>query len=117
MISRTYGRMVSRHEGAAAVELVQQYRTAKVEAMSLLSARPGRSQLDAGGGSMARFFDPLRTRVGLQVGLRPSVCRTQKDRKRPICSANADVAQLVEHFTRNEGVPGSSPGVGSGKAL
>ena len=28
--------------------------------------------------------------------------------------ANADVAQLVEHFTRNEGVPGSSPGVGSG---
>jgi hypothetical protein len=30
--------------------------------------------------------------------------------------ANADVAQLVEHFTRNEGVPGSSPGVGSEKA-
>src|SRR5829696_2885302 len=25
----------------------------------------------------------------------------------------ADVAQLVEHFTRNEGVPGSNPGVGS----
>ena len=32
--------------------------------------------------------------------------------------ANADVAQLVEHFTRNEGVPGSSPGVGfEGKSL
>ena len=29
--------------------------------------------------------------------------------------APADVAQLVEHFTRNEGVPGSSPGVGLGK--
>jgi hypothetical protein len=29
--------------------------------------------------------------------------------------ANADVAQLVEHFTRNEGVPGSSPGVGFSK--
>jgi Phage integrase, N-terminal SAM-like domain len=27
----------------------------------------------------------------------------------------ADVAQLVEHFTRNEGVRGSSPRVGSGK--
>ena len=27
--------------------------------------------------------------------------------------ADADVAQLVEHFTRNEGVPGSNPGVGS----
>jgi len=36
----------------------------------------------------------------------------------PLASAStidapADVAQLVEHFTRNEGVPGSSPGVGS----
>src|SRR4051812_9768052 len=30
-----------------------------------------------------------------------------------ICRAFADVAQLAEHFTRNEGVPGSSPGVGS----
>jgi hypothetical protein len=30
----------------------------------------------------------------------------------PEVPANADVAQLVEHFTRNEGVPGSSPGVG-----
>ena len=28
----------------------------------------------------------------------------------------ADVAQLVEHFTRNEGVRGSSPRVGFGKA-
>jgi hypothetical protein len=26
----------------------------------------------------------------------------------------ADVAQLVEHFTRNEGVAGSSPAVGFG---
>jgi hypothetical protein len=29
-----------------------------------------------------------------------------------ICRSFADVAQLVEHFTRNEGVPGSNPGVG-----
>src|SRR5204863_9419202 len=29
----------------------------------------------------------------------------------------ADVAQLVEHFTRNEGVPGSSPGVGFAPSL
>jgi hypothetical protein len=28
--------------------------------------------------------------------------------------ANADVAQLVEHFTRNEGVSGSNPLVGFG---
>ncbi len=27
-------------------------------------------------------------------------------------SQSAGVAQLVEHFIRNEGVPGSSPGVG-----
>src|SRR3954470_3264341 len=29
------------------------------------------------------------------------------------CGAPADVAQLVEHFTRNEGVRGSNPRVGS----
>ena len=39
---------------------------------------------------------------------------TRKIRKIP---ASADVAQLVEHFTRNEGVPGSSPGVGSGRKV
>src|SRR5439155_8760864 len=33
-----------------------------------------------------------------------------RDRRYTGCPA--DVAQLVEHFTRNEGVPGSSPGVG-----
>ena len=35
-------------------------------------------------------------------------CRSSNGYSRP----SADVAQLVEHFTRNEGVPGSSPGVG-----
>jgi hypothetical protein len=34
---------------------------------------------------------------------------------KPLRTANADVAQLVEHFTRNEGVRGSSPRVGSGE--
>ena len=38
----------------------------------------------------------------------------QRSRKIQEIPANADVAQLVEHFTRNEGVPGSSPGVGFG---
>ena len=34
---------------------------------------------------------------------------------RPVHSyGHADVAQLVEHFTRNEGVRGSNPRVGSG---
>ncbi len=42
--------------------------------------------------------------------------RQRRPRIREI-PANADVAQLVEHFTRNEGVPGSSPGVGSEEAL
>ena len=37
----------------------------------------------------------------------------QRSRKIQEIPATADVAQLVEHFTRNEGVPGSSPGVGS----
>jgi hypothetical protein len=38
--------------------------------------------------------------------------RQQKPKIQEI-PANADVAQLVEHFTRNEGVRGSSPRVGS----
>jgi hypothetical protein len=37
----------------------------------------------------------------------------EESRKVREVPASADVAQLVEHFTRNEGVPGSSPGVGS----
>src|SRR5437870_4383002 len=36
-------------------------------------------------------------------------------RKVRFCRVYADVAQLVEHFTRNEGVRGSSPRVGSKK--
>jgi hypothetical protein len=44
--------------------------------------------------------------------------RSRALREPPIDSSPkvADVAQLVEHFTRNEGVPGSSPGVGSGES-
>jgi hypothetical protein len=41
----------------------------------------------------------------------------QRRRKIQEIPASADVAQLVEHFTRNEGVPGSSPGVGFRKSL
>jgi hypothetical protein len=43
----------------------------------------------------------------------PPRSRTMNPRERHARSP-ADVAQLVEHFTRNEGVPGSNPGVGSG---
>ena len=41
----------------------------------------------------------------------------QRSRKIQEIPANADVAQLVEHFTRNEGVPGSIPGVGSSEVF
>lgn len=34
-----------------------------------------------------------------------------------LCTAIATIAQLVEHFIRNEKVPGSSPGRGSGKEI
>jgi hypothetical protein len=40
------------------------------------------------------------------------VRRVHPARTRRYSRSPADVAQLVEHFTRNEGVPGSSPGVG-----
>jgi hypothetical protein len=51
-----------------------------------------------------RFCSPAQPEMGRS---RPKI---------PEIPASADVAQLVEHFTRNEGVPGSSPGVGSEKA-
>ena len=38
MISWTYGRMIQRYEGASPVALDEQFRTAKVEAVSLLAA-------------------------------------------------------------------------------
>jgi hypothetical protein len=41
--------------------------------------------------------------------------RKRRLRLAPEGPAHADVAQLVEHFTRNEGVRGSSPRVGSEK--
>ena len=34
-----------------------------------------------------------------------------------MCQAQAEIAQLVEHFTRNEGVEGSSPFFGLEKDL
>ena len=37
-------------------------------------------------------------------------------RARATVTGSADVAQLVEHFTRNEGVRGSNPRVGSSEA-
>ncbi len=42
----------------------------------------------------------------------PSAGQSSLRGKRLTYIGRADVAQLVEHFTRNEGVPGSSPGVG-----
>jgi hypothetical protein len=46
------------------------------------------------------FAAPVQPKIGAE---------SRKVREIP---ASADVAQLVEHFTRNEGVRGSSPRVG-----
>jgi integrase len=50
MISATYGRMIRRYEGASPVSLDAQFRTGKVEAMSLLSAASRSSVAVAQGG-------------------------------------------------------------------
>jgi hypothetical protein len=50
-ISGTYGRVIRRLEGEAPVELFLQYRTAKVQAMTLLSGTPRRSKTEPQGGS------------------------------------------------------------------
>ena len=56
--------------------------------------------------------DPTRARVAHSG--RPVRRVAAKLKCRPANRTFADVAQLVEHFTRNEGVRGSSPRVGSG---
>jgi hypothetical protein len=53
-----------------------------------------------------------RCRVQYHGSMGSSRLREDSARKIRICRAFADVAQLVEHFTRNEGVGGSSPPVG-----
>jgi hypothetical protein len=51
--------------------------------------------------------------AGVLIYSTMTAAATERTGCRGTIPANADVAQLVEHFTRNEGVPGSSPGVGS----
>ena len=77
-----------------------------VGARHLLDRQGIQAVSDPRGGRLARPTDrliPTRGRSGTPT--RPGYTRIW-------LSSRADVAQLVEHFTRNEGVPGSSPGVG-----
>ncbi len=60
---------------------------------------PGKTTAQPGGTDTRLWTEP--TSLAGEVGGAGTLART-----------HADVAQLVEHFTRNEGVPGSSPGVG-----
>jgi integrase len=64
MISRTYGRMIQRYEGASPVALDEQFRTAKVEAVSLLAAGSNGGRAGAQGGSSGRLFDATATQGG-----------------------------------------------------
>ena len=60
----------------------------------------------------ARPKHPARARDGQRPGPPLSFDAPPVDVPEP----SADVAQLVEHFTRNEGVAGSSPAVGSSES-
>jgi integrase len=65
MISRTYGRMIRRHEGTPPLGLAEQYQTAKVQAMSLLSAQsptPSPTQGGPTAGPTALKLPPARRR-------------------------------------------------------
>jgi hypothetical protein len=55
MISQTYGRIIPRHEGASPVALDEQFRTAMVEAVSLLAAGPSGAGPSPGVGHQAPF--------------------------------------------------------------
>ena len=50
--------------------------------------------------------------VDTMPGLSAKRVRPKPAERTSLRGADADVAQLVEHFTRNEGVRGSSPRVG-----
>ena len=86
--------------------------------MSLLSDRQKRSRGDEPGEPTCPVFDLTEGEYGPRDGPRRAKLPPAKRAKAGLtCRTYADVAQLVEHFTRNEGVPGSSPGVGFEKAL
>ena len=66
MISETYGRMIRRYEGASSASLNEQFQTAKVEAMTLLSATPTTSSAKQGGptdGPTAGQLPPAKRRL------------------------------------------------------
>ena len=66
-----------------------------------------------GGDDVAAGGELLSADDGRCVGRLEAGVRGRAARGQPVTSPrSADVAQLVEHFTRNEGVPGSNPGVG-----
>jgi hypothetical protein len=50
--------------------------------------------------------------LGRWSGPKDELVADEEPEKSPKSREYADVAQLVEHFTRNEGVRGSSPRVG-----
>ena len=66
MISETYGRVIRRYEGASPVTLNEQFQTARVEAMKLLSARstsPSARQGGPTGGPIAGKLPPAKRRL------------------------------------------------------
>jgi hypothetical protein len=60
--------VIRRLEGEAPVELFLQYRTAKVQAMTLLSGNPRRSKTEPQGGSTRGVFDRSWTEGGSTGG-------------------------------------------------
>ena len=78
-------------------------------ASSATPSRPAPSWWTAGPSSTARPRAPTSRRWRTRTS-RPGPGEPARTALHSLRSA--DVAQLVEHFTRNEGVPGSSPGVG-----
>ena len=98
------GRSLSRPISVVNCELRERMLTLSAKTCGLANERPKRRLRLLEAAANQDFAAPVQPET--DTGMR-------KIREIP---ANADVAQLVEHFTRNEGVPGSSPGVGLRKA-
>ena len=61
------GRVIRRLEGEAPVELFVQYRTAKVQTITLLSGNPRHSKTEPQGGATGAVFDRSWTQGGSTV--------------------------------------------------
>src|SRR5947207_12559472 len=109
LVSSAYGRTIRRQK-APPVTLDEQFRTGKVEAMSLLAAGLRQFETAGQGGPAAPSLDPADDQGCVHRWVQRSKnCPAPGVEKAPFSRTFGEIAQLVEHTTENRGVLGSIP--------